>query len=108
MAKSSDSAWEPEPYDPSWITCAAKRALPSESWLHEALSRCTQAVVESPAYIHFVNPSDPNQPGSEWQFDSNINFSDPEEGELVVDILKEARPGEGRRVGGVEFIAKLS
>lgn len=95
MAKSSASVWEPKPYDPTWIMCAAKRAFPSETWLSEALSRCTQAVIESPAYIYFVNPSLPNQPGSDWQFETNISFIDPDEGLLVLDILKESRPGEG-------------
>lgn len=100
-------AWEPKPYDPTWLVSTAKSELPTEFWLHEALSRCTRAVMVDPAYIHFVNPSLPNQPGSEWQFDSNIILIDKKEGELVLDILKESNPGAGRRVGGVEFIARL-
>ena len=57
---------------------------------------------ESAAYIHFVNRADPDEPGSEWQEQTDIVLKHPTEGELVLDIL------EGNRVGGVEFVAKLS
>ena len=50
------------------------------------------------AYIYFVDPSNANQPDSEWQFEENIVLDDPLHGERVLDILK------GRRVGGVEIL----
>lgn len=84
------------PYDPNWIIDAAKRELPSEFWLHEALSRCTQACSVSPAYTYFIDPTRPNQPGSDWQFNTNLHLRDTIEGPIVLDILKECRPGEGR------------
>jgi hypothetical protein len=105
--KPTDPVWAPKPYDPAWIINAAKRELPSEFWLHEALARCTQAVSESPAYIKFVNSHLANQSGSEWQFDTNIVLTGTDKGEVVLDILKEARPGEGLRVGGIEFLERL-
>jgi hypothetical protein len=90
-----------EEYDPNWLVELAIAQLPQERWLAEALSACRRARKESPAYIQFVNPSSPNMPGSEWQFETNIILEHPKEGELVLDILK------GRRVGGVEFSAKI-
>lgn len=52
-----NSAWRSEPYDPAWLVDAAKREFPADVWLHEALANCTQAAVESVAYIHFVDPA---------------------------------------------------
>jgi hypothetical protein len=88
-------------YDPDWLVRLAKEQLPQEAWLHEAISRCRVARMESAAYIHFVNPANPNMPGSEWQFQKNIVLNDPKQGELVLDILKDGR------VGGVEFVNKI-
>lgn len=96
-----------KPYDSSWLCEIAQKELPDEKWLHAALSRCSGVLKESKAYIYFVNPSHPNQEGAEWQFDENIILDHPTKGELVLDILKEINPGEGRRVGGVEFLDKL-
>ena len=54
------------------------------------------------AYIHFVNPTNPDEPESEWQVQTNFELRHPTEGDLVLDIL------EGNRIGGVEFLAKLT
>ncbi len=90
-----------EPYDPSWLVDAAQEHVPEELWLPEALAQCTRCNWESPAYVHFVDPSCPNEEGSEWQFDINIIIEHETEGDLVLDILKD------RRVGGVEFLNRL-
>ena len=90
-----------ETYDPTWLVELARERLPEELWLQAALSVCRRAWKASPAYMNFVNPQNPNMPGSEWQFETNIVLEHPTEGELVLDILK------GRRVGGVEFISKI-
>jgi len=42
-----------------------------------------------------------NQPGSEWQFERNMELHSPTEGWIVLDILK------GQRVGGVEFVSRI-
>jgi len=91
-----------KPYDPTWLVELAKAQLPDEPWLPAALAACTRARQESAAYIHFVNPSDPEEPGSEWEIQTDLTLKHPTEGDLVLDIL------EGNRVGGVEFLSKLS
>ena len=93
------SDWKP--YDPAWLVELAKAQHPEEAWLPAALAACTMARQESAAYIHFVSPADPDELSSEWQGQTDLILKHPTEGELV-DIL------EGNRVGGVEFLAKLS
>ncbi len=88
-------------YDPEWLAKLAEAQVPEEVWLPEALKKCTKYSIESKAYYHFVSPENANQPGAEWQFETNIILGDPKEGDLVLDILK------GHRVGGVEFLSRL-
>lgn len=91
-----------EPYDPGWLVDLARASCPDEPWLQpNALSRCTFCYWDSRAYAYFVAPTDPNQPGSEWQFEKNVLLEHPREGTLVLDILRD------RRVGGVEFLKRL-
>ena len=90
-----------KPYDPAWLVQLAKEQLPEETWLPAALAACTMARQESDAYIHFVRPADPEEPGSEWQAQTDLTLKHPTEGDLVLDVL------EGNRIGGVEFLAKL-
>ena len=94
------SDWKP--YDPAWLIALAKEQLPDETWLPAALAACTMARQESAAYIHFVSRADPDATGSEWEAQTDLILKHPTEGELVLDIL------EGNRIGGVEFLAKLS
>ena len=94
------SDWKP--YDPTWLVELAKEQLAEEAWLPAALAACTMARQESAAYIHFVKPADSDEPSSEWEAQTDLVLKHPIEGELVLDIL------EGNRVGGVEFLAKLS
>lgn len=89
-----------QPYDPTWLVALAKDQLPKEQWLHESLKNCTQVSGEIPM-LHFVDPYRANQPGSSWQFETNIILDDPQYGDLVLDILKD------KRVGGVEFLGVL-
>jgi len=88
-------------YDPTWLVELAKKQLPDETWLPAALAACTMARQESDAYIHFVKPADPEEPGSEWEVQTDLKLEHPTEGELILDVL------EGNRIGGVEFLAKL-
>src|SRR3990172_12424720 len=87
-------------YDPSWLVALAKEQLPNEQWLQESLRNCTQVSGKIPM-LHFIDPYRPNQPGSAWQFETNITLDDPQYGDLVLDILKD------KRVGGVEFLGVL-
>lgn len=88
------------PYDPTWLVALARTQLPEEPWLPDALAKCTKASGDIPQ-IHFVNPHRPNRPGSEWQFERNLELEDPEHGMLVLDVLK------GNRIGAVEFLGVL-
>jgi hypothetical protein len=88
-------------YDPEWLAVLAEAQVLEERWLPDAIRKCTKCLVESKAYIHFVSPENPNQLGSDWQFEDNIILEDEKEGDLVLDILT------GHRVGGVEFLSKL-
>lgn len=90
-----------KPYDPTWLVELARAQSPDEPWLADALARCTRAMENGRAYLYFVDPNAPNEPGSDWQFDNNLTLDHPREGMLVLDILT------GRRVGGVEFISRL-
>lgn len=65
------------------------------------LLRCRTALVEGEAYIHFVDPTSPNTPDSEWQFERNVSLRHPDHGHLVLDVLRDGR------IGGVEFIDRL-
>jgi len=95
-------SWRWKEYDPTWLVALAREQLPEEVWLPEALAKCTRCVHESVAYIYFVDgPTNANQPGSEWQFEINMELHSPTEGWIVLDILK------GQRVGGVEFVSKI-
>ena len=88
-------------YDPEWLAVLAEAQVPKEPWLPDAIRRCTRHSAESKAYYHFVSSENANQPEAEWQFDTNIILEDPNEGQLVLDILK------GNRVGGLEFVDKI-
>lgn len=93
------ASWEQ--YDPSWLADIVRTYAPDEAWLPEAVGRCTRAMVEGPAYMHFVDPCNANEPGSEWQFSRDIVVEHPEGGTIVFGILV------GNRVGGVEFVDKI-
>lgn len=90
-----------EPYDPQWLVKLAEEQMPEEPELAQALAACTRCTRESAYMVYFVAPSFPNQPGSAWQFDENVILEDPQEGDLVLDVLKDGR------IGGVEFLTKL-
>jgi hypothetical protein len=56
---------------------------------------------EARPYTYFVDPTNPNKPGSEWQFDANIVVEHPTEGTLVLDVLKD------QRIGGFETLDRI-
>lgn len=89
------------PYDPAWLVELARESRPDEPWLAEALARCTRATEGGRAYLYFVDPALPNEPGSQWQFEGNVSLEHPREGTLVLDVLR------GRRIGGVELLKRV-
>ena len=92
------------PYDPTWLIDLAKLRLPEEKWLHEALRHCTRArqatcCLPKVCGYYFVDRTNPNQPGSEWQFLHSVLLERyPSDCDVAVDIL------QGQRVGAVEFL----
>lgn len=94
-----------EPYDPSWLVHLAERRAPGEAWLAEALARCTSVLrnTHQDDCLYFVDPKQPNEPGSDWQFVNNIVLEShreicDDERDVILDVLTE------RRIGGLEFI----
>ncbi|HEX9758536.1 MAG TPA: hypothetical protein VGB26_12195 [Nitrospiria bacterium] len=90
---------ECEPYDPTWLVELAKKQLRDEPWIAEALKKCTWCF-KSKNHIYFINPENPNEPGSAFQHEKCISLISPTEGWLLLDIL------EGNHVGAVEFAEK--
>lgn len=89
------------PYDPTWLVELARDQAPEHTWLPDALAACTQCCCGTTAYLYFVDPSNPNQPGAAWQFKENIILEHPIEGDLILDVL------EGYRIGGIEFLSRV-
>lgn len=88
-------------YDPKWLIEAAQQSIDQHPWLPAALAKCNKIIDQRDAYIYFVSSENPNQAGSEWQFQENIILRNTENGDVVLDILKD------NRVGGVEFLNKI-
>ncbi len=63
-----------------------------------ALRNCKGGHWSSKGYYCFVDSRNPNQPGSEWQHDECIVLEQQNQGDIVIDLLKDGR------VGGIEFI----
>lgn len=91
---SPEGSWQP--YNPEWLVALASAQQPNEVWLPAALRQCQQARPETPAYIHFVEPS-----SSAWKFERNVVLESEEHGTLVLDVL------EGHMIGGLEFLNRL-
>ena len=100
MARRSVSLWED--YDPRWLVEAAKLQRPDLPWLAIAFGSCNRVLRRrhgDDECLYFVDPSRPNEPGSEWQFADNVVIHAEEMAEcIVVDILTE------NRVGGIELL----
>lgn len=86
------------PYDPKWLVTLLQEQFPSEEAAAKALTTCRVGRWESRAYIHFVDSRNANEPNAEWQFERNIVLQHPQEGMIVLDVLKDGR------IGGVEFV----
>ncbi len=90
-------------YDPSWLVSAAEAELTDDEDrpIIDALKKCTQAKIESDAYIYFVDARNANEEDSEWNFDRNVMLFNTEHGIIVIDILK------GNKIGGIEFFDRV-
>jgi len=86
-----------EPFDPTRLIALARSQHPAEPWLPAALSRCTICRREARGYLHFVDLDADEAAEDDWDFDRNIVLTDPEQGEVVLDVLT------GHRVSGADF-----
>jgi hypothetical protein len=90
-----------QPYNPDWLVALATDQHSDKPWLADAFGHRNAIVKRTEYIIHFVDPTDANKAGAEWQFDMNLWLKDPNEG-IVIDVLK------GGRVGAIEFYDRLS
>ena len=77
------------PYDIAFIVSLIKLQHPKEIEVAKNFELCRKGYWKSKAYIQFVDPIEPNQPGYKWQIDRNIFLEDESEGTIVIDVLKE-------------------
>ena len=84
-----------------WIIELIKEQEPDRTDLIEQLKKCDIQKWTRQPYIHLVSDAEPNQPGSEWQFEECIVLEHDSEGTIVLDILKDGR------IGGIEFVKQL-
>lgn len=90
-----------EGFDPRSLIECVKNQAPEFPWLESALLACRAGEWQSRAYVRYVDAQNPNKPGSEWQFETNVVLSHETLGMVVLDILK------GARLGGIEFVDKI-
>jgi len=85
-------------YDPSWL----EEELSSHGHveLAGAAASCTSASVYR-VMTYFVDPREPNAPGSQWQHERSVMIPDSRYGQIVVDVLV------GGRIGAVEFVDRV-
>jgi len=88
-------------FEPAPLMELARQNHPGEPWIVEALSKCTHALSVSSVMVYFVASEKPNEPGSEWQFRTNVVLESPVDGTMVLDILKDGR------VGAIEYVDRL-
>ena len=90
-----------EGFGPRMLIEAARHQATEFPWLPAALSKCGEGEWESRAYVRYVPCHQPNQPGSEWQFETNVVLHLPELGMVVLDVL------QGQRIGGIELVDRI-
>jgi hypothetical protein len=88
-------------FKPSMLITVVQKQAPEYPWLPEALEKCGIGDWESPAYVGYISRQNPNQPGSEWQFSTNVILKHENLGMVILDILT------GNRLGGIEFVDRI-
>ena len=88
-------------FGPQMLIDGARATAEQFPWLPAALSSCGAGEWENRAYVRYVSAVDPNNPGSEWQFETSVAIHHQELGTVVIDILR------GGRIGGIEFLDRL-
>jgi hypothetical protein len=90
-----------EGFHPLMLVDAVQQQVPEFACLPAALGSCGAGDWESRAYVRYVSRHNPNQPGSEWQFETNVQILHETLGTVVLDVLK------GNRLGGIEFVDRI-
>jgi len=62
--------------DPTALVEAVKKEHPSLDWLQQALINLNGEKKKTEYYIYCVDPTNANQPGSDWQFSHTIEISE--------------------------------
>lgn len=88
-------------FDPRMLIEIVKEQAPKFPWLPEVLGKCGAGQWESTAYVGYVSRRNPNQPGSDWQFEASIVLNHETLGMVVIDVLKDSR------LGGIEFVDRI-
>lgn len=78
-----------------------KSEIPNQKELISFVEKIKVENWKSRAYVYFINPQNPNQPNSDWQFEENLILESKKYGTLILDILTD------NRIGGVEFYNNL-
>jgi hypothetical protein len=61
------------------------------------LLNCVGGQWRGRAYYQFVDSTNANQFGAEWQFEDSLVVEHPKKGTIIIDKLKD------NRIGGIEF-----
>lgn len=85
-----------------WIIELISEQKPERTDLIQQLNRIGKRTWERQAYIYFVSGFEPNQDGSEWQFEESIVLHHESGGTIVLDVLKDGR------IGGIEFLSQIT
>ncbi|MDQ3021629.1 MAG: DUF2283 domain-containing protein [Bacteroidota bacterium] len=64
----------------------------------ESLNKCKDGYWQGSAYYCFVNSTNANKTGAEWQYVESIEIEDTVNGDIIIDLLKDGR------IGGIEFL----
>jgi hypothetical protein len=75
-----------------------KRQQPDRDDIVSHLQKYPQGQWTRPGYYQFVDSTNANMPGAVWQHDECIVLEQENEGDIVLDVLRDGR------VGGIEFI----
>ncbi len=78
-----------------------KKHKPERQDLIIGLTNSVKGKWKNKAYYQFVDSSNANQDGAEWQFEENIILEHETLGTIIIDLLKD------KRIGGIEFYNNL-
>jgi hypothetical protein len=100
----NDLCWPPlgvTSFDPSWVVDLALESRLELPWLAAELGRCTSGTWTNACYVQFIDSTNANLPGSEWQFRETIDLIHEKRGTLKLDVLQDDS------ISGIEFYDRL-